>query len=79
MAWLKKHRVNRIHNAEVTAGDECPETGEMLFPWCAFVGVNTFPKPDSLIGFGNTEHEAIVELAIKQGWKLWNEEQKGNR
>jgi hypothetical protein len=73
LAWLKKHRVSTKHNESIEPDEECLETGETLFPWCAFVGANTFPKPDGLMGCGNTEHEAIVDLAIKRGLKLWNE------
>ena len=32
--------------------------------------------PDSFYkyAYGHTEDEAIIKLAIKNGWKLWNEE-----
>jgi hypothetical protein len=75
LKWLEKNSVKTVHNTEICAGDECSESGETLYPWCAFVGVDSFPKPEKLVGFGNTEHDAIVDLALKQGLRLWNEEQ----
>lgn len=74
LKWMKKHGVHTMHNKGVNPGDECDVTGETLYPWCAYVGVNVFPKPEGLLGCGNTEDEAICELAKRRGWKLWNEE-----
>ena len=25
-------------------------------------------------GYGNSDEEAVLDLAVKQGWKLWNQE-----
>ena len=61
LKWLKQHGVHTKRY------DYRPSI------WCAYVGVNVFPKPNNLFGEGYTEHEAIVDLAIKRGWKLWNE------
>lgn len=74
LAWLKNHEVKIIRNQGVSPGDECPESGEPIYPWCAFVGESEFPKPDGWMGCGDSEHEAIVDLAIKRGWRLWNED-----
>ena len=67
-----RERAVSIHfNKDIQPGDEDEFSGETLSPWCAFVGEPRFPRPDA--GYGNTEHEAIVSLAILKGWKLWNE------
>lgn len=72
LKWLKERGVSTHFNKDVQVGDEDEFSGEPIFPWCAFTGEPNFPRPDA--GYGNTEHEAIVNLAILKGWKLWNEE-----
>jgi hypothetical protein len=53
-------------------GEEDELSGDIIYPWWAFVSESRFPRPDA--GYGNTELDAIADLAIKKGWKLWNEE-----
>ena len=71
LKWMDEKNVSTHFNKDVQAGDEDEFSGEPIRPWAAFVGESRFPRPDA--GFGDTEHEAIVDLAIKKGWKLWNE------
>ncbi len=68
---MAAHDVRVIHNKDITPGDECEFSGETLYPWCAFTGLPRFPRPDA--GYGNTEDEAIADLAKRKGWRLWNE------
>lgn len=70
LLWLEAHRVTTKHWPGVSFGDE-DEFGNEMFPWTAFVG-----GVDDLhifVGAGDTEQDAIVDLAVKKGWKLWNE------
>jgi hypothetical protein len=71
LKWIKAHNVSTHFNQGVQPGDEDEFSGETIYPWCAFVGEAKFPRPGA--GYGNTEHDAIVDLAIIKGWKLWNE------
>ncbi len=71
MKWLKARNVTRHHWAGVSPGDE-DEFGNEMFPWTAFIG--DIEGLHTAVGGGNTEHEAIVDLAVKKGWKMWNEE-----
>lgn len=69
LAWIKSHNVQTIHNSDVQLGEECPESGETLYPWCASIG-----RFNGANGhFGNSEDEAITALAIAKGIRLWNE------
>ena len=72
LKWMREHNVSTRFSKNIKVGEEDECSGESLFPWAAFVGEPKFPRPG--VGFGNTEHEAIVELSIRKGWKLWNEE-----
>jgi hypothetical protein len=76
LAWMKKHDVKTVFHSGVVIGDE-DEFGNELFPWTASTSHGIDPKRagDAVWCRGaETEHGAIVELAIWQGWKLWNEE-----
>lgn len=72
LRWLKKHDVHTHHNKNVQPGDEDELSGETIYPWVAYKGLPNFPMPNA--GYGNTEHEAIVDWAIKNNVRLWNEE-----
>jgi hypothetical protein len=41
--------------------------------WAAWSG-NVEVNDDSNTVFGTSEHDAIVNLALRHGWKLWNED-----
>ena len=71
LKWLREHKVSTHFNKDVQPGDEDEFSGETIYPWCAYVGPLEYPRADA--GYGNTEHDAVVELAIINDWKLWNE------
>ena len=76
LKWLKKHDVKTQFHKGVAVGDE-DEFGNELWPWTAGTSHGISPDRDydgTWNRGGATEHEAIVALAIWQGWKLWNEE-----
>ena len=77
LRWLRAHQVQTRHFPEVTPGDE-DEFGNEQYPWLAAVGeldgaTGFHLATSNRVGVGQTEHEAIVDLALKRGWKLWNE------
>lgn len=59
LAWMRKHNIHVRRD---------PEEGEWVASTQGPTGVNYW-------GFGETEDEAMAELALKRGWKLWNEEE----
>ena len=73
LKWMRDNQIRIIHNGDVSPGDE-DEWGNRLSPFCA-----TKSKPGNLVfadhvtGWGDTEDEAIVELAKKLSIPLWNE------
>lgn len=58
LIWMERHGV------ETGGPDEDEEFWAM--------GLDRQSKPD--YGYGQTEHDAIVHLAKRNGWRLWNEE-----
>ncbi len=77
LKWLNEHNVQTIACLGVSVGDE-DEFGNDMWPWYAWTNhtMPPFPSgqgPGMFNRGGATEHEAIVNLAIWQGWKLWNE------
>lgn len=69
LQWIKKQNVTTHH------APECEE------PWCAFVGTMddlsrecVRMEDDGRLVYADTEEDAIIKLAISQGWKLWNEQ-----
>jgi hypothetical protein len=75
LKWLKKHRVI-IEKTSHKVGDE-DEFGSECFPFYAVVlapnGTLSINDLDQWHG-GNTEYEALANLAKSKGWLLWNEE-----
>lgn len=63
LRWMEERGV-ATRQTGLAAGDE-DELGNELFPWLATSG--------EVSSGGMTEHEAIVGLAVKKRWKLWNE------
>ena len=66
LAWCKKHNVQKLYSP-----------GECWKPWSAWVGdlgdcLSMYG--DHGVGVGDTEDEALADLANKRGIKLWNEE-----
>jgi hypothetical protein len=72
LAWLKRHNV-RTQKTDNKIGDE-DEMGNKLFPWYAFVGADMMRTDSRDITGGETEADAIANLAIKRGLRLWMEE-----
>ena len=76
LLWLEKHGITTNNNGQnYKPGDECPETGCQLYPWLATTG--EFTKgiySDHNTAWAFSEDEAITQLALKLGIKLWNEE-----
>jgi hypothetical protein len=64
LKWLDKHGVKIEHCPKVKPGDE-DEFGNELYPYIAHAFKSW--------ACGATEQEAIKNLAVKNGWKLWNE------
>lgn len=79
LAWLKKHEIKTLHRDDLS-----DEAGR----WEAYVGEYQFaidetfadresgfyPDESPFLAWGETEDDAILELAKNNGWKLWNEE-----
>lgn len=78
LAWMRKHGIITLHHAP---GRGVPPTwfagfaewwpdkhGENFFAW------ETAHNGDSRIGEGDTEDEALAQLAYHWDMKLWNEE-----
>lgn len=73
LKWLRKYSVLTRRFPFVTPGDE-DEFGNELHPWMAWIGpLDVASTRDSFRAGGNTEQEAICNLALKRGWRLWNE------
>ena len=63
LKWLRDHNVKTLLT-EFLDDDENQH-------WSAW-NQEDAPNPDNT-GIGETEHDAIVALALMNGWKLWNE------
>lgn len=68
LAWLNKHGVQTEQSPKHMIGDE-DEFGNRVFAWHAMIGDDA----QTSVG-GDTEQDAICNLAKIKGWKLWNEE-----
>ena len=71
LAWKKKHGVSVSHCADEE------------HPWSAWFASNTHadnrdgvPINPDLCGFGETEEDALRDLAVRNDTPLWNEEVK---
>jgi hypothetical protein len=70
LAWRKRHLIQAIRQKNIRKGDN---------PWIAWFakdgGVgNKPPEDEALIGYGETEWDAITCLAVITKTKLWTEE-----
>jgi hypothetical protein len=63
LKWLKEHDV-RTRYVAWNEDDDCS--------WAAWVG-DVEHNDESNTMLEKTEHDAIVALALKYGWRLWNE------
>lgn len=64
LAWMKEHDVK-------TAISPCLVAGEQ--PWNAWTGELEGGIFTEKCSTGETEDEAIVALALANGWRLWTE------
>ena len=74
LAWIKRHGVKTHHSTHFDIDGEQP--------WCAWDRSNWtgkdgdgIPNEPGRCGFGETEHDAIADLADLLGVPLWNEEE----
>jgi len=71
LQWLRKHKIDIVDSGlDHEPGDECEITGNRLYRFWAQVG--EWPDAHEEAG-GDTEDEAILNLARKLNLKLWNE------
>jgi len=73
LKWMGDHQIEVIDSRlDHEPGDECELTGSRLYRWWAWQTCKR-TKTESSSGGGDTEDEAIVNLAKKLNLKLWNE------
>ena len=73
LKWLEQHKI-KTEQTQYKVGDE-DEFGEDLFPWYAWTGgANIARTSTSKMAGGETEDEAIRNLAIKLHLRTWGEE-----
>jgi hypothetical protein len=71
LQWLRDHQIDIIDNGiDYEPGDCCSITGNRLFRYWAIITDSDGGHKEA---GGDTEDEAIVELARKLNLKLWNE------
>jgi hypothetical protein len=73
LQWFKNHNV-KTHEFTSTSGDEHSFSHLGFGRWVAFVGRMPNSEDEGIYAEGDTEDQAIVNLAIGMRWKLWNEE-----
>ncbi len=75
LRWMERHRIKVKHFQDVEPGDE-DEFENEVYPYVARKADFEMYDlvPDSWLGVGNTEDEALVDYARKRGLLLWNEE-----
>jgi hypothetical protein len=62
LKWLRAHNVQTRKN---------PRIPDDEFPWEAVDNELSLFRESH--GIGATEHDALVDLAIKRKWRMWNE------
>ena len=79
LAWMKKHRIETAAMEPELVGTTSPETGDEIAPWIAWIERihGELPGPVNVVT-GETEDEALANLARKFRLKLWNEELSPN-
>ena len=74
LAWMKSHHVNTKNLPDILPDEDEDEFGSILWPWLAWTGSGGYlDQRRENQAQGNTEDDAITALAVKRGWKLWNE------
>lgn len=75
LAWLQNHNV-RTHEFIADIADMRTFNHLGFGRWIAYVGKTVPPHEDSnrIWSNGDTEDDALVNLAKGMKWKLWNEE-----
>lgn len=71
--WMREKNIEVVDSGiDHEPGDECELTGNRLYRFWAWQTCKR-TKTESASAGGDTEDEAIVELAKKLNLKLWNE------
>ena len=65
--WIERHNLNT---------SEAPELAE---PWSCWAGNLSAALDAGTVAHGNTEEDAIVQWAIQNNVRLWNEEAVSHR
>jgi hypothetical protein len=73
LAWMKNHRI-RTHEWKQVEGDHNTFSHLGFGRWVAYVGKMPDLEGEGNYCHGDTEDEAVVNLARANGWKNWNEE-----
>lgn len=76
LRWIRLHDVVTAHTEGIEPGDECPETGEDIFPWAAASASAMLTEANfrKIVGFGDTEDEALGDYCRKHGLLHWTQE-----
>ena len=74
LAWMEKHDITTKHYPKMDHPN-----GNWIATWGDFDGgllsaMEYAPGGCHVCEFGRTEQDAIINLCIWHGWKLWNEE-----
>jgi len=74
LKWMRLNGVQTLlANPDADANAE-DDLGNAVHKWHAWSGPTDFANAYAHHkAGGNTEDDAIVQLALKRGWKLWNE------
>ena len=71
--WMRENKIEVVDSGlDHEPGDECEITGNQIYRFWAFQSGKRTKSEISEAG-GDTEDEAIVNLAKKLNLKLWNE------
>lgn len=79
LVWMRRHEIKTLHR------DDLPEKAGQ---WEAYIGdyqtavdktindteARFYPDESPYLAWGETEEDAVLELAKNNQWKLWNEE-----
>jgi len=66
LAWLKKHGLVTVYDAELESCPESPETGDTCYPWIV-TQADVMEIDQFCLGSGKTEEEAIISFCEKTG------------
>lgn len=74
LAWMKRHGLKTWPTRGWVGDTTCPETGADIRQWNAARDGHEPGMIHAPVCSADTEDEALAELALKLGLKLWNEE-----